>query len=245
MKNKQRVLLAISSVLALLLLFQIAGCERADIAEAESAMQEGNYAEAYWVWRRLADEGHPIAMYNLGWMYHNGFGLVVDDRKAADWWQNAAESGLEDAEEALGMLYYYGGQGVKRDLEKSAEYLIPGVVRGDEEAALLLESFIGKLDPDIRKRFERLLEEKKEAAQEQAEAEAEEVADALGGEPLIVTAKLANLRSEPTTQSSVVITLERGAGLAEVERKGDWVKVNFAIDQASAWIHVDLVKKTD
>ena len=245
MNNKNSVLVVVAAVLSVWLLFQVSGCDRIDIAEAEDAMHEGNYAEAYWVWRRLADDGHPIAMYNIGWMYHNGFGLVVDDSKAADWWDNAAESGLEDAEEALGMLYYYGGKGVKRDLEKAAEYLMPGAARGDEEAALLLESFIGKLDPKMRERFQRLMKAQTEEAEEQAAEEADEVADSLGGEPLIVTATLANLRDAPTTKSTVLITLKKGAGLAELERKGDWVKVNFAADKPAAWIHADLVKKTD
>ena len=218
----------------LLIAILLAACSRVDIAEAEEAMRVGNYAEAYYLWRQLAEQGHPIAMYNIGWMYHNGYGLVIDDEKAAQWWRNAAESGLEDAEMALGMLYYYGGKGIPRDLEKSAEYLMPGAARGDEEAALLLETFIGKLDPEMRERFAQLIEE---AVEEQAQG--------LEGKPLRITANRANLRAEPTTRARVVKTLTQGAVVGELERVPDWVKVQFAPDEAAAWIHSSLVREPE
>lgn len=218
-----------------ILITQSGGCTRVDISEAEQAMHAGNYAEAYCIWKRLAERGHPIAMYNIGWMYHNGYGLLIDDHKAAEWWANAAESGLEDAEQALGMLYYYGGKDIPRDLVKSAEYLMPGAARGDEEAALLLESFIGRLDPELRERFAKLVEEQNKEA-------ADALLGAADGAPLVVSASRANLRAEPTTRSAVVSSLQRGASLVELERKPDWVRVQYA-EGKTAWIHASLVSQ--
>lgn len=228
--KRHRGLLALLAVVFSLL----AGCERADITRAEEAMQAGNYAEAYYVWRQLAERGHPVAMYNIGWMYHNGYGLVIDDQAAAKWWRNAAESGLEEAEQALGMLYYYGGKGVARDLETSAKYLMPGAARGDEEAALLLETFIGELDPAMRKRFEHLRDE-----------QLEEEAEALDGKPLRISVSRANLRAEPSTAGSLVTTLNQGALVGELERRTDWVKIQYTPSAAPAWVHASLVESLD
>lgn len=228
--NRKRFLLA-GILLGFLFL---SACGRTDITAAEKAMHAGNYAEAYCIWRHLADRGHPIAMYNIGWMYHNGFGLVIDDIKAAEWWRNAAESGLEEAEQALGMLYYYGGKGVPRDLQKSAEYLMPGAARGDEEAALLLESFIGKLDPEMRKRFDRLLEK-----------QIEEKAGGLDGKALRITASRANLRAAPGTGADIVTTLNQGVVVAELKRQSDWVRIRFDEDQEPAWVHASLVQPVE
>ncbi len=228
----------IAVVPALLIMLFLSGCSSLDISDAEKAMHEGNYAEAYCIWRQLADQGHPIAMYNIGWMYHNGFGLVVDDIKASNWWHNAAESGLEEAEQALGMLYYYGGKGVPRDLERSAEYLMPGAARGDEEAALLLETFIGQLDPRMRERFQMLIEK-------QAEVQSEDLLNNLEGQTLVVSVKRANLRAQPSTNAPIVTSLLMGAVVGELERKPDWVKVAYAPDKDPAWIHASLVKAKD
>ncbi|MGB1580440.1 MAG: SH3 domain-containing protein [Nevskiales bacterium] len=201
---------------------------------AETAMRNGDHAEAYHLWRQLAADGDEVAMYNIGWMYHNGYGLVIDDKEAAKWWRKAAKAGSEDAEQALGMLYFYGGKGVKKNLEKAAEYLMPGVVRGDEESTLMLETFIGQLKPEAKELFDQLQEEQqKKKARE------------LDGDPLRISGDRVNLRSEPSTTASVVTTLKRGMIVAEVERKPEWVKVRFAADREPAWVYAPLVKRLD
>ena len=201
---------------------------------AESAMRSGNHAEAYHLWRQLAEDGDEVAMYNIGWMYHNGYGLVIDDKEASKWWREAAKAGSEDAEQALGMLYYYGGKGVKKNLEKAAEYLMPGVVRGDEESILILEAFIGQLKPEAKELFEQLREE-----------QLKKKAQALKGDPVRIAGDRVNLRAEPNTSARIVKTLKRGMIVAEVERKPDWVKVRYEADLAPAWVYAPLVKRLD
>src|SRR5690242_3706768 len=75
---------------------------------ARAAMEAGNYAEAYHLWRGLADGGDADAMYNLGWMYHNGYGLLINDVEAQRWWEAAASGGSADALSALGNLLRIG-----------------------------------------------------------------------------------------------------------------------------------------
>ena len=51
---------------------------------------------SYW-YRKLAEEGEPIAMYNLGLHYAKGFGVERDFEQAAYWMGEAAKAGDEDA----------------------------------------------------------------------------------------------------------------------------------------------------
>ncbi|UCB55385.1 MAG: sel1 repeat family protein, partial [Thiotrichales bacterium] len=53
-----------------------------DVSDAVSAMRAGNYAEAYCVLKPYAESGDPEAQYNIGWMYLNGYGLMMNDKLA-------------------------------------------------------------------------------------------------------------------------------------------------------------------
>ena len=43
-------------------------------------------------------------MYNLGLMYHNGYGVEIDYEQAVKWYKEAANLGQKDAEQKLGDL---------------------------------------------------------------------------------------------------------------------------------------------
>lgn len=45
---------------------------------ALAAAQKKDYASALGIWRQLAEQGNPIAQYNLGFMYDNGLGVLQD-----------------------------------------------------------------------------------------------------------------------------------------------------------------------
>ena len=47
---------------------------------------DGDYAEAYCLWRPLAEQGYAEAQYHLGWLYANGNGLAVDIDRALGFW---------------------------------------------------------------------------------------------------------------------------------------------------------------
>lgn len=56
-------------------------------------------------WYRLAaDQAYVSAMYHLGRMYENGFGVTKDLEEAARWYSLAAEQGNPDAQTALERL---------------------------------------------------------------------------------------------------------------------------------------------
>ena len=78
-----------------------------------SAYNSGDYAKAKSIWEPLAEQEDAPSQAGLGFMYHRGFGMAVDDKKAAYWSRKAAEHGQPEGQMLLGSLYFRG-QGVAR-----------------------------------------------------------------------------------------------------------------------------------
>jgi hypothetical protein len=110
-----RVLLA--AAFALLLV----GVVRADFGGAVTAYNKGNYAKALAEFEKLAADGDPLAMNNLGMMYNHGQGTAVDNAKAKVWYEKAAKLGNPDAMNNLGVMYELG-QGVPKDEKQAASW---------------------------------------------------------------------------------------------------------------------------
>ena len=129
------------SIFLLLLIFQPLQAEE-DNQRANEAMRAGNYAIAYCIWQPQARAGDANAQYNIGWLYHNGYGLAVDDQQALYWWQQATEQNHIDARFALASLYTQGGRGVPSDLDKAIPLYIDSLATGDEEVRLILRNLL-------------------------------------------------------------------------------------------------------
>ena len=78
---------------ALLITLLAAPLEASDVSDAINAMRAGNFAEAYCVLKPYAESGDAEAQYNIGWMYLNGYGLMMNDSKALEWWRRASDQG--------------------------------------------------------------------------------------------------------------------------------------------------------
>lgn len=63
----------------------------------------------------LAQQGHPVAQFNLGVKYDFGQGVEKDPAHAVRWYRLAAAQGHGGAQFNLGGMYFEG-LGVKRDL---------------------------------------------------------------------------------------------------------------------------------
>jgi hypothetical protein len=57
------------------------------------AFISGDGAEAYRIWKPLADKGNPEAQYHLGYMFQTGTGVDKDKSQALFWYNKAAENG--------------------------------------------------------------------------------------------------------------------------------------------------------
>ena len=65
---------------------------------------EGRPERAAELMREAAEMGDVTAKYNLGVFHENGMGVAQDDRMAARWFAEAAQSGLE-AKEIRRIIY--------------------------------------------------------------------------------------------------------------------------------------------
>jgi TPR repeat protein len=89
------------------------------------ALQDNTQTTSQWFaslgpqWQTSAEQGDPVAEYNLGASYEGGHGVPQDYAKAAMWYRKAAEQGHAAAQYSLGMMYSHG-QGVQQDYTQAA-----------------------------------------------------------------------------------------------------------------------------
>jgi TPR repeat protein len=72
------------------------------------ALQAGDPRGAFKIWKQLAQGGDKDAMYNVGLMYHDGFGINSNADNAAEWYQKAAQAGHAAAANNLAVMYSTG-----------------------------------------------------------------------------------------------------------------------------------------
>jgi hypothetical protein len=193
-------------------------------------IQQGNFAEAYYLWRPRAEAGDAEAQYGIGWMYHNGYGLAINDNEASSWWELAARQGHIDATFALGMLYGLGEGEVRRDMERAIGYYHSASRKGHEDARLLLHTLIQQGNPHAHQLMLTLLGEGRIS-----EISTTEVASIISNK--------ANVRRGGSTKHKVLTTLNKGHALFPLKRQGRWLLVGIAGRSYIGWIHDSLVGK--
>ncbi len=60
-----------------------------------------NYSDAILWFKKAADKGNKEAMYQIGLLYQEGFGLNADEEEAKKWFRKAADKGHEEAKAKL------------------------------------------------------------------------------------------------------------------------------------------------
>lgn len=95
-----------------------------------------NYGQAIDLWKRAAQQGHPLAMYNLALHYRDGIGLPRDVGQAAELFAKAAESGLISAMVEHGLALKTGrGQPFSRaNPRRAVEWLLRAADAGSLRA---------------------------------------------------------------------------------------------------------------
>lgn len=199
-----------------------------EMQQAREAMNKGDYAIAYCLLKPLAEDDNVEAQYQLGWMYHNGYGLAVDDAKAAYWWEKAADEDVAGAQMALTMLYREGGRGVKQNLPRAAKFLLTAAQSGDDEARMLLSHYLDDPDWALERRMTKIMSRNPESL----------------GPVIKVTVDKANLRSAPGTTSSVIDTVPTGEKLILLARRGEWAHAIYLRKRKVVWLHGELIKVT-
>jgi clan AA aspartic protease (TIGR02281 family) len=128
--RSRHVKLSRVALTALLMLVAVArGADAGPLEDAEAAMDRGDYATAYRLWRPLADQGDARAQYKVGDMYHWGLGPPQDYAEALKWLRKAADQGNAEAQVALAYMYETG-DGVSVDYVEAVKRLRRGSDQG-------------------------------------------------------------------------------------------------------------------
>ncbi|MEJ2620906.1 MAG: hypothetical protein P8163_11735 [Candidatus Thiodiazotropha sp.] len=188
-----------------------------------SSLKDGDFAEAFCLWRPLAIQGHAEAGYHLGWLYANGNGLRVDIDKAIYWWKRSASQGHADAMFALA-LAYTNGEGIKKNQLEAFKWYRKAAEKGHDDARDIIKAKL--LNPE-------------KALIEQLRAVLS--ADWLS-EQRLVQGDLVNLRGGPGKDHPVVRRVSAGSRLLVVDRSGKWLLTIDPDNLSQAWIAEWLTK---
>ena len=113
----RKIFKLLNGVLAALVLAAPAEADNAaQLQQAITAYQSGDYAQAFKLLQPLAQQGDALAQNNLGAMYENGQGVAQNHQQAFTWLQKAANQGDADAQYNLGVMYYQR-QGVTQNYQ--------------------------------------------------------------------------------------------------------------------------------
>ncbi len=195
--------------------------------QARTEMQAGNYAIAYSLWKPLAERGHSPAQFNIGWMYHNGYGLKIDDKIALSWWLKAAENGSPNAYFSLGNLYA-NGDGVTKNISIALGWYISAAQKNHAHARETLLALLERDDKKLyRETFIRLLK----------------TDWSMLGTPMQVIVATANTRRGPDKSYQVVTTLNKGHSVIPLKEKNGWVYIGITGSGETAWIFHTLISK--
>lgn len=96
--NKQPVASALIQLLGVFLLTTLfVTNSMADQKQALAAQEQGDYTEAARLWLPLANDGNPVAQFNLALLYQKGEGVTADENLARYWFSMAARQGVAEA----------------------------------------------------------------------------------------------------------------------------------------------------
>lgn len=217
---------SVYGILYALIALMAAPLEASDVSDAINAMRAGNFAEAYCVLKPYAESGDAEAQYNIGWMYLNGYGLMMNDSKALEWWQRASDQGYTDASFSIAMLYSLGEGRVERDMDKAIDYYMMAVEDGHEDANMIIRSMLARDDESIRQRKQEIVR----------------TYGYLLGPLFDVKVERANLRRKPSLESQIVTVLNQGEAMVELSAKGKWMQVGVLKSGEVAWIYKSLLQ---
>ena len=94
----------------------------ADLDKGLAAFAAGDYATALAECQPLADEGNVEAMFCVGRMYANGFGVDMNDELALKWYGLAAAEGHAEAQYNLGVMHANGWGVAMNDVPAAGFY---------------------------------------------------------------------------------------------------------------------------
>ncbi|KZC09976.1 PREDICTED: uncharacterized protein LOC107188082 [Dufourea novaeangliae] len=103
------------------------------------ALEEKRYQDAIKHFTAGAKLSSVASMFNLGLCYELGLGTLVDQKKAAKYYNDAAEQGHADATYNLGVFYAQGRGGFLVDVNRARNYFVKAAKLGQSQAQHALD----------------------------------------------------------------------------------------------------------
>ena len=106
----------------------MAGFDSPEMLKALESIEKRNYSVAIEVLVPLAETGNPKAQCNLANLYHFGWGVKMDGKKAIELYHRVAQQNIREeylsglAYQSLSVIYITGLPGIKPDRERAAEF---------------------------------------------------------------------------------------------------------------------------
>lgn len=194
---------------------------------ALKAMKSGDYAIAYYIWRPMAEKGDARAQYSIGWMYHNGYGLSVNNNKAQYWWKKSAKQGFIHASFALGLLLSHGDAQVNENIPLAVTHLLNAALKGHQDARKMLIHLLFDKQKIMLPIIANWNEQQK----------------ALLGKKIRIKVKRANIRNGPGTENGIIIVLNKGDELIKIKRNRNWVQAYLPQQGRIVWVYSTLVEE--
>jgi len=110
------------------------------LPEALMSLNYKQYANALAEFQELANQDNAAALYYLGRMYQNGWGVTQNIQQAISYFQAADRAFYLPAAAQLGKILLYGAPGVPANPQKAIPLLKKAALAGDDEAAFELGS---------------------------------------------------------------------------------------------------------
>lgn len=120
-----------NSIVLICALFVIcsASTQAQDLSEAVEAYDADDYTSALPIFQSLAKQDDDDAMWYLGKMYDNGWGVEQSDELAFNWFERSAKLGDADSQWEVGIMYEIG-QWVNEDQKKAFEWYLKAAENG-------------------------------------------------------------------------------------------------------------------
>jgi TPR repeat protein len=99
-----------------------------ELLEAIENIEKGSYSAAFEALATLAQDGNPKAQCNLANLYHFGWGVKVDGKKAIELYLKVAQQNISEeclsgvAYQNLSTIYVTGLSEIAPDPERAREY---------------------------------------------------------------------------------------------------------------------------
>ena len=124
----------------------------AGLNEGVAASGAGDYKTAFNEFKPLAEQGDAYAQARLGYLYHNGWGVLQDYKMALKWYAKAAEQGNAFAQYNLAWMYDKG-EGVLQDYKMALKWYTKAAEQGNAFAqtdlALMYRNGKGVLQDNV------------------------------------------------------------------------------------------------